>query len=75
MLPTGSSKLFFYVLMVCVPWLGVMVVLLPLVALLHDVVTCCHIEHVSFTMWANINHGSTQPVMSISMPLVFATVA
>jgi hypothetical protein len=73
-LPTGSGKSFFYMLMPRMPRLGVMVVILPLVALLHDVVACCCTEQVPYTTWADMNRGSIQPVIGASAPLVFATV-
>ncbi len=74
MLPTGSGKSFLYMLMACMPWLGVTVVILPLVVLLHDFVAHYRMEQVPFTTWADVNHDSTQPVMSASAPLDFATI-
>jgi superfamily II DNA helicase RecQ len=73
-LPTGSGKSFLYMLMARMPRLGVTVVILPLVALLHDVVARCHTEQVPYTMWADMNRSSTLPVMGASTPLVFATI-
>jgi superfamily II DNA helicase RecQ len=73
-LPTGSGKSFLYMLLARKPRLGVTVVILPLVALLHDVVARCRTEQVPYTTWADMNRGSTQPVMGASAPLVFATV-
>jgi superfamily II DNA helicase RecQ len=73
-LPTGSSKSFLYMLMACMPRPGVTVVILLFVALLHNVVARCRTEQVPYTMWADMNRSSTQPVMGVRVPLVFATV-
>jgi superfamily II DNA helicase RecQ len=48
-LPTGSGKSFLYMLMACMPRLGVTVVILPLVALLYDVMARCRTEQVPYT--------------------------
>jgi superfamily II DNA helicase RecQ len=48
-LPTGSGKSFLYMLIARMPRLGVTVVILPLVALLHDVVVRCRTEQVPYT--------------------------
>ncbi len=74
MLPTGSGKSFLYMLMARMLRLGVTVVILPLMALLHNVVARCRTEQVPFTTWANMNRGSNQPIIGASAPLVFATV-
>ncbi len=73
-LPTGSGKSFLYMLMARMSRLGVTVVILPLVALLHDVVARCRRQQVPFTTWSDMNGGSTQPVMGADAPLVLATV-
>ncbi len=73
-LPTGSGKSFLYMLMARMSRLGMTVVILPLMALLYDVVARCRTEQVPYTMWADMNRSSTQPVMGASALLVFATV-
>jgi hypothetical protein len=74
LLPKDSGKTFLYILTARMPWLGLTVVILPLVALVHDVVVRYSTEQVLYRTWADMDCGSTLPIMGASAPLVFATI-
>jgi superfamily II DNA helicase RecQ len=68
---TASGKSLLYKLLGYIDVLSVTIIILPLIALLNEITTCCEQQHVHYTTWARLSSAAAPPV-GASAPLVFA---